>query len=80
VALSNTSWSNLGNAGTVTGTNFIGTTDAIDFVTKTNNAEVMRVASAGNVGIRTTSPTAALHLPCNLRGLCTIACPEIRQV
>lgn len=46
-----TAWQTLGNAGTVAATNFIGTTDAIDFVTRTNNTEKMRVTSAGNVGI-----------------------------
>lgn len=49
-------WKLLGNAGTVAGTNFIGTTDAIDFVTKTNNTERMRVTSGGNVGIGTSTP------------------------
>lgn len=32
-------WSILGNSGTTAGTNFIGTTDAVDFVVKTNNTE-----------------------------------------
>jgi hypothetical protein len=54
--------------------NIIGTTDAIDFVTKTNNAERMRVTSAGNVGIGTTTPSNALHVsaatnPLKLSGL-----------
>ena len=44
-------WSLTGNAGTTAGTNFIGTTDAVDFVVKTNNAEVARVTSGGKVGI-----------------------------
>jgi hypothetical protein len=44
-------WSLTGNAGTTAGTNFIGTTDAIDFVIKTNNSEVARVTSGGKVGI-----------------------------
>ncbi len=55
-------WSVLGNAGTSSSTNFIGTTDAVDFVTKTNNVERMRVNSAGNVGIGTDAPTNLLHL------------------
>jgi trimeric autotransporter adhesin len=42
------SWALTGNAGTVAGTNFIGTTDAIDFVVKTNNVERLRVASQGD--------------------------------
>jgi hypothetical protein len=55
-------WTLLGNAGTVAGTNFIGTTDAVDFVTRTNNAERMRVTSAGNVGIGTSTPGYRLDL------------------
>jgi hypothetical protein len=55
-------WTLTGNAGTVTSTNFIGTTDAIDFVTRTNNTEKMRVTSGGNVGIGTTTPIAKLHV------------------
>src|SRR5574343_65111 len=55
-------WTLLGNAGTVATTNFIGTTDAVDFVTRTNNAERMRVTSAGNVGIGTNAPATKLHI------------------
>ncbi|MES2798699.1 MAG: shufflon system plasmid conjugative transfer pilus tip adhesin PilV [Bacteroidota bacterium] len=55
-------WSLLGNAGTAAATNFIGTTDAIDFVTRTNNTEKMRVTSAGNVGIGTATPAYRLDL------------------
>ena len=49
-------WSLTGNAGTVASTNFIGTTDAIDFVARTNNVERMRILSGGNVGINTSTP------------------------
>ena len=55
-------WALLGNAGTVAGTNFLGTTDAVDLVLKTNNTERVRVLSSGNVGIGTTAPTASLHI------------------
>ena len=55
-------WALLGNSGTTAGTNFVGTTDAVDFVTKTNNTERVRVTSGGNVGIGTTAPTNALHV------------------
>lgn len=55
-------WSLLGNAGTTAGTNFIGTTDAVDFVARTNNAERMRITSGGNVGIGTPTPAYRLDL------------------
>ena len=40
-------WNTTGNAGTTPGTNFIGTTDAKDFVFKTNGVEKGRVKSNG---------------------------------
>lgn len=43
----NTSWSLVGNAGTSTTSNFIGTTDNTDFLIKTNNTERLRVKSTG---------------------------------
>jgi hypothetical protein len=54
--LQGTCWSLTGNAGTTVGTNFIGTTDNVDFATYTNNAERMRVASTGEVVVNRTSP------------------------
>ena len=65
--LSASLWSKTGNAGTLAVTNFIGTTDAIDFVAKTNNTERFRISSAGNVGINTTGPTNKLHVNGNAR-------------
>ncbi|MBK8847671.1 MAG: hypothetical protein IPO27_14455 [Bacteroidetes bacterium] len=62
---SNSGWSTLGNAGTTSATNFIGTTDAQDFVVKTNNYENMRMTAAGNVGLGTSTPTAKLHINSN---------------
>lgn len=63
-----TSWTLLGNAGTDGGTaNFMGTTDAVDFVLKTNNAEIMRVTSGGNVGIGTTAASEKLEICGNLK-------------
>jgi len=44
-------WSLLGNSGTNSAINFIGTTDATNFVVKTNNTARINVVSAGNVGI-----------------------------
>lgn len=52
------SWNLTGNAGTSASINFIGTTDANDFVVKTANAERLRVTSTGSVGIGTTTPSA----------------------
>ncbi len=55
-------WETSGNAGTTAGTNFVGTTDAVDFVTKTNNTERMRITSAGAVAINTISPASSAIL------------------
>jgi hypothetical protein len=55
-------WSLTGNAGTVAGTNFIGTTDAVDFTVFTNNTEKVRVTSNGNVGIGTNTPNTSLDV------------------
>lgn len=56
-------WKLLGNAGTVAGTNFLGTTDAQDLVFKTNNVEYVRtLASNGNVGIGSPTPGARLEV------------------
>ena len=51
-------WSLTGNAGTNPTSNFIGTTDAQDWVIKTNNTERMRITSTGNVGIGTLNPNS----------------------
>ena len=55
-------WSTTGNAGTNAGTNFVGTTDAVDFVTRTSNTERMRVTTAGSVGIGISGPTQRLDV------------------
>ena len=55
-------WSLTGNAGTDPTTNFIGTTDAQDWVVKTNNSERMRVTSGGNLGLGVISPSSRLDL------------------
>jgi hypothetical protein len=60
-------WSTTGNAGTNPATNFIGTTDATDFVTRTNNLERMRILSNGNVGIGTATPGVRMDVFGNIR-------------
>lgn len=42
-------WKLLGNAGTNVGSNFLGTTDAVDLVLRTNNLEKFRISSNGNM-------------------------------
>lgn len=56
-----TDWTLLGNAGTNPTTNFIGTTDNVDWVVRTNNIERLRVSNAGYVGINT-APSATGQL------------------
>lgn len=58
-------WHLTGNAGTNASTNFIGTTDAVDFVVRTTNAERARVTAGGNVGIDVTAPDARLEVNFN---------------
>jgi hypothetical protein len=63
VANGGSGWALTGNGGTSAATNFIGTTDGVDFITKTNNAERIRISgSTGDVGINTTTPTATLDV------------------
>ncbi|MES2140473.1 MAG: hypothetical protein V4511_12265 [Bacteroidota bacterium] len=57
-----TNWALTGNDSTIAGTNFIGTTDSIDLVIKTNNTEKLRVTTGGNVGIGTAVPGANLSV------------------
>jgi hypothetical protein len=67
-------WQLIGNAGTIASTsaigvavnnNFIGTTDAVDFVIASNNLERMRISSAGNIGIGTIAPVAPFQIAGN---------------
>lgn len=55
-------WRLTGNGGTNPAANFIGTTDAQDFVVRTNGSERMRVMASGLVGINTNAPTEYLEL------------------
>jgi hypothetical protein len=59
---SSTGWSTTGNAGTVVGTNFLGTTDAVDFTIRTNNTERMRVLNTGQVAVNSITTFAASTL------------------
>ncbi len=49
-------WSLTGNGGTTPGVNYLGTTDAVDFVVFTNKSERMRFESDGQVVIGASSP------------------------
>lgn len=62
-------WALTGNTGTTPTTNFIGTIDAQDFVSRTNNTERMRITSAGLVGIGTNAPTQRLDVVGNVQNL-----------
>lgn len=54
-------WHLAGNTGIIA-SNFIGTTNAENFIIKTNNLERLRITTLGKVGIGTISPSASLHL------------------
>ncbi len=60
--LNGVAWTLLGNNGTNASTNFLGTTDAIDVVFKTNAIERARITTTGNVGIGTSIPNEQLHI------------------
>lgn len=62
LAVGTAGWELLGNTGTSPATNFIGTVDAVDFITRTSNVERIRVTAGGDVGVGTNSPVAKLHV------------------
>lgn len=55
-------WLRGGNAGTVPGTDYLGTSTATDFVIGTQGSERIRVESDGDVGIGLPAPTARLDV------------------
>lgn len=54
------SWNLTGNTGTSSRINFLGTLDNENLVFKTNNIERMRISSAGNVAVGTTTDPAII--------------------
>lgn len=55
-------WLLLGNAGTSSANNFVGTTDDEELVFRTNNTEDMRISTNGNVSIGTVIADARLRV------------------
>jgi hypothetical protein len=55
-------WNLLGNAGTVPGNHFVGTTDNVSLEFRTNNTAKMLIDVNGNVGIGETNPQDNLHI------------------
>lgn len=66
-------WGLTGNSGTNATNNFVGTTDAVDFVTRTSNTERMRITAAGNFGIGTNSPLYKIDVLSSANNVNTIA-------
>jgi len=61
-ATASNDWALLGNATTNPAVNFIETTDAQDFVTRTNSTEWMRLTTTGHLGIGTPTPIDRLEV------------------
>ena len=62
-------WRLTGNAGTISTTHFIGTTDAQPLVLRTANTEQARLDAAGNLGLGTDSPAERLTVRGNVQVL-----------
>lgn len=60
-------WYMTGNSGTTAGTHYIGSSDGVALVCKTNGTERFRILSGGNVGIGTTTPGSALEVSGKLK-------------
>jgi len=73
-------WNIKGNAGTSSGTNFLGTTDASSLVVKTNNVERLRVDTSGNVGVGTSGPIAKLEASSIPGGIGLLGTSDVRGV
>lgn len=71
-------WKITGNSGTAPATNFLGTTDNVDLVFRTNNIEKVRILANGNVGIGTAAPVRALHIS-GVFNSATLGSGQIRQ-
>ncbi len=55
-------WLRKGNASIDSASDFLGTTDMVDLVLKTNNNEIARINAEGQVGIGTNDPKVTLHI------------------
>jgi hypothetical protein len=66
-SLPTAAWLSNGNTAT-TASNYVGTTDATDFVTKTNGVEHTRITSDGNMGIGVTAPAYKLDVAGTIQG------------
>ena len=83
IALDTNIWSSLGNTGTVAGTNFLGTIDAVDFVAKTNNTERLRILSTGQIKLNSLTGTGTRMVVANASGQLgtqTITSPTLQTV
>jgi hypothetical protein len=55
-------WSILGNTGTATASNFLGSFDNVDVAFRTNNIETFRMTNGQRVGIGVAAPSQKLHV------------------
>ncbi len=71
-------WKITGNSGTVPATNFLGTTDNVRLVFRTNNLERATIDATGNAGIGTAAPARKLHISGTFNGA-TLGSGQVRQ-